>query len=58
MISNRYRISGTFNYGSTVRAPLLGGSPEHREAFRQYTIPFSNSDFEDIRKVEKRDRKE
>lgn len=36
--------------GSTAQKPLLGGSPEQREAYRQYTIAFSTSDFEGIRK--------
>ena len=35
--------------GSTAQKPLLGGSPEQREAYRQYTIAFSTSDFESIR---------
>jgi hypothetical protein len=41
-----------------AQAPFLGGSPEHREAIRQHTITFSNSDFDGIRKVKTRDRKE
>jgi hypothetical protein len=36
--------------GSTAQKPLLGGSPEQREAYRQYAIAFSTSDFEGIRK--------
>lgn len=36
--------------GSTAQAPLLGGSPEQREAYRQYTVCFSTQDFENIRK--------
>ena len=35
--------------GSTAQKPLLGGSPEQREAYRRYTIAFSTSDFEGIR---------
>ena len=31
------------------KKPLLGGSPEQREAFRQYTIAFSTQDLKNIR---------
>jgi hypothetical protein len=36
--------------GSKVQKPLLGGSPEQREAFREYTVCFSTQDFVNIRK--------
>ena len=34
---------------SASQKPLLGGSPEQREAFRQYTVAFSTQDFKNIR---------